>query len=64
MISIFEISKYAVDQAMRIKAACKEAGYDFLYDSYTNQQVSDTASREDRECCRSTFVSYLAAGRN
>lgn len=34
----FEISKYAVDQAMRIKAACKEAGYDFLYDSYTNQQ--------------------------
>ncbi|NLW11892.1 MAG: low specificity L-threonine aldolase [Clostridiaceae bacterium] len=34
----FEISQYAVQQALRIKAACQAAGYDFLFDSYTNQQ--------------------------
>ncbi|MBP5429296.1 MAG: low specificity L-threonine aldolase [Elusimicrobiaceae bacterium] len=33
-----EISKHANDMAARIKAACQQAGFDFLYDSPTNQQ--------------------------
>lgn len=34
----YEISEHAVSLAMRIKAACKEAGFGFLVDSETNQQ--------------------------
>ena len=33
-----EISKHAIEQAMRIKEAFKEGGAEFLYDSPTNQQ--------------------------
>lgn len=33
-----ELSRHAVEQAMRIKAACQATGYAFLYDSFTNQQ--------------------------
>lgn len=34
----FNISKHAIDMAMLIKEALKNKGYQFLYDSYTNQQ--------------------------
>lgn len=34
----FEISKHAIDMAMKIKKAIQEKGYKFIYDSYTNQQ--------------------------
>lgn len=34
----FNISKHAIDMAMLIKEALKNKGYEFLYDSYTNQQ--------------------------
>lgn len=34
----FEISEHAVNMAMLIKNAFGEKGYEFLYDSYTNQQ--------------------------
>ena len=34
----FDISRYAVDLAMKIKQAFIYKGYKFLYDSYTNQQ--------------------------
>ncbi|MEG2839391.1 MAG: beta-eliminating lyase-related protein [Lachnospiraceae bacterium] len=34
----FEISQHAVDMAMKIKEAFAKKGYQFLYDSYTNQQ--------------------------
>lgn len=33
-----EISRHAVEQAMRLKAALREAGFPLLYDSPTNQQ--------------------------
>lgn len=34
----FEISKHAIDMAMQVKQIFKEAGYQFLVDSPTNQQ--------------------------
>lgn len=34
----FRVSKHAIDLAMRIKKAFCDNGYEFLYDSYTNQQ--------------------------
>lgn len=34
----FEISKHAVDLAMKIRKACEEKGFAMQYDSYTNQQ--------------------------
>lgn len=34
----FEISKHAIDQAMRIKKACEEAKLPFAFESFTNQQ--------------------------
>lgn len=34
----FEVSKHAVKLAMLIRKAFNEKGYEFLYDSYTNQQ--------------------------
>lgn len=34
----FNISKHAVDMAMMIKESLKSKGYNFLYDSNTNQQ--------------------------
>ena len=34
----FNISRHAIDLALKIKEAFKEKGYDLLYDSYTNQQ--------------------------
>ena len=34
----FKISKHAIEMAMQIKKACKDVGYQFLYDSNTNQQ--------------------------
>ena len=34
----FEISKHAVDLAMKIRKACEEKGFAMQYESYTNQQ--------------------------
>lgn len=34
----FEIARHANEEAMRIKKALQDAGYEFLMDSYTNQQ--------------------------
>ncbi len=34
----FEISKHAVDLAMKIRKACEEKGFGMQFDSYTNQQ--------------------------
>lgn len=34
----FEISKHAVDLAMKIRKACEEKGFAIQYESYTNQQ--------------------------
>ncbi len=34
----FNISKHAIDMAMKIKDALTSKGYKFMYDSYTNQQ--------------------------
>lgn len=34
----FDISKHAIDMAMKIKSACKKINIPFAYESYTNQQ--------------------------
>ena len=42
----FDISKHAINMAMKIKKAFTDKGYQFLFDSYTNQQFPIISNKE------------------
>lgn len=55
----FEISKHAIQQAMRIKETCEECGIPFAYESYTNQQFLCLTDAQTKQLEKKFVVSHI-----
>ena len=55
----FEISKHAINQAMRIKKACEEAKLPFAFESFTNQQFIILTNEQLAQLEENFVVSHI-----
>ena len=55
----FDISKHAINQAMRIKKACEEANIRFAYESFTNQQFIILTNEQVEQLEKKFVVSHI-----